>query len=195
MVKDTLVLERIFLACLVNDYKKSVWKGDIIMTGKKVVGCIMIIMTFVFAGVSVALADGTETLGPPLGVTLASGTGLLAAGTGLADGTGNGTISFTVPAGATVKQVLIYWEGQTPFGGPLDYTFKVNGVTVVAADPGDISDGGDRIGAPILFFSNIWAIAYRLDITGMGLVTAGPNVLSLTGLNKFGYVTDGVVCS
>jgi hypothetical protein len=90
-----------------------------------------------------------------------------------------------------VKQVLIYWEGQTPYGGPLDYVFKVNGITVSASDPGDVSDGGDRIGAPILFFGNIWAVAYRFDITGLGLVTAGPNVLSLTELNNFGFVADG----
>ena len=56
-----------------------------------------------------ALADGTETLGPP-SIPIASGTGVIAAGVGLA--TQPGDISFSVPAGATVKQVLLYWEGQ-----------------------------------------------------------------------------------
>ena len=56
-----------------------------------------------------ALADGTETLGTP-SIAIASGSGIVAAGTGMVDQPG--TIDIAVPAGATVNQVLLYWEGQ-----------------------------------------------------------------------------------
>jgi hypothetical protein len=51
------------------------------------------------------LADGTETLGTP-SVAIASGTGLYANGTGMVNQPG--VIAVNVPAGATVKQVLLY---------------------------------------------------------------------------------------
>ncbi len=141
-------------------------------------------------------ADGTETLGPPSGVTLASGTGIVAAGVGLADGGGAHVINLSVPAGATVKQVFVYWEGQTPFGGPVDVDFKINGVDINGSDPGDASAGGDRIGEPLFFYTtadskDIYAIAYRLDITDKNLVAPGPNALTVTDLDGFGFVTDG----
>ncbi|MDH3910251.1 MAG: hypothetical protein OEU09_03075, partial [Rhodospirillales bacterium] len=52
-------------------------------------------------------ADGTESLGTP-SVPIASGTGIVGAGIGLA--AGPGTISVDVPAGASVEQVLLYWS-------------------------------------------------------------------------------------
>ena len=48
---------------------------------------------------SLAIADGTKTLGPPTSSTIAQGTGVIAAGVG--------PITFNVRTGATVKQVLI----------------------------------------------------------------------------------------
>jgi hypothetical protein len=69
----------------------------------------LVILSMLFAlSVNFVLADGTETLGSA-SVAIASGTGTVAAGTGME--TGSGTIDFTVPAGATVKQVLLYWAG------------------------------------------------------------------------------------
>ncbi len=56
-------------------------------------------------------ADGTEILDDPLGLNLAPGTDVIIAGVGLRDGQ-PAAINLTVPAGATVQQVLIYWEGQ-----------------------------------------------------------------------------------
>ena len=143
-----------------------------------------------------ARADGTETLGPPQGLTLATGTGIVAAGVGLSKDAESNTISFKVPDGATVKQVLIYWEGQTPEGGAVDVEFTLNGTTVTATDPGDATDGDDRIGAPINFYNlegvgDIYAIAYRYDITSLGLVVPGDNTLTVEGLDGFGFTTDG----
>jgi hypothetical protein len=151
---------------------------------------------------SAAVADGTETLGPLKGVTLATGTGIVVAGVGLADPGGDKIIRFDIPDDATVKQAFVYWEGQTPEGGDLDVDFKINGMDVNAADPGDGSADGNRIGAPILFYSyvpsgenelrDIYAVAYRYEITDMGLVMPGKNALTITELNGFGLVTDGI---
>src|SRR5437867_3576311 len=79
-----------------------------------------------FGTSSTVLANGTETLGPPIGITVASGSGTVAAGTGLF--TQPSAINLSVPAGATVKQVLLYWEGQSVFPQPGDDTITINGI-------------------------------------------------------------------
>jgi hypothetical protein len=132
-----------------------------------------------------ALADGTETLGPP-GIAIAAGSDVIAAGTGLnlaGQPQGEGTIVFDVPADATVNQVLLYWEGQAEDAGatPVSDTAVVDGVPVV----------GTLIGGPLFFaspadnalqdrfvFQHEWYdSAYRADITGLGLVGPGANSL------------------
>ncbi len=157
--------------------------------------CIILAAFLVFF-TNVLHADGTETLGPPAGVTLASGTGIVAAGVGLANGGGPYVIDLNIPASAVVKQVFVYWEGQTPFGGAIDVDFKINGVDINGSDPGDGSAGGDRIGEPLYFYTtadsnDIYTLAYRLDITDKNLVVPGPNSLTITELDGFGFVTDG----
>ena len=117
-----------------------------------------------------AWADGTETLGPPLGITLADGTGIVAGGTGLI--AQPGLISVDVPAGATVEQVLLYWEGQMSTDVAGDDTIVIDGNTVT----------GDLIGGQTFFFSGAWSSAFRADITGLGLVFPGPNALTVSGL-------------
>ena len=87
------------------------------------------------------LADGTETLGPP-SIPIAAGTGVIAAGTGLIDPTQPGTINITVPEGAVVTQVLLYWEGQMSTDVAGDGTIEVNGIPV----------SGAIIGGPAFFF-------------------------------------------
>ena len=57
-----------------------------------------------------ASAQYVETLGPTT-ATLAPGTGIVTAGVGLFDD-GEGTIDITIPAGATVEQVLLFWSGR-----------------------------------------------------------------------------------
>jgi hypothetical protein len=115
-------------------------------------------------------ADGTETLGPP-GIPIAAGTGIVAAGTGLA--TQPGDINFTVPAGATVEQVLLYWEGQdlNTFTG--DDTITVNGSDVT----------GTQIGGPVFWLDNGVSTTYRADITGLFSVGPGANTLTVEGLS------------
>jgi hypothetical protein len=145
-----------------------------------------------------SLADGTETLAPPQGITIASGTGIIAAGVGLEnkDPLIEKKIEFSIPVGATVKQVLIYWEGQTPLNGDIDVTFNVNGVPVPAVDPGGTSADSNRIAEPIEFFTlgtgeRLFSLAYRADITPLGVVVPGNNSILVTGLDGFGYVNDG----
>jgi hypothetical protein len=115
-------------------------------------------------------ADGTETLGPP-SIPITAGSGIVAAGTGLAVQPGD--ISFNVPAGATVAQVLLYWEGQDLGSFTGDDTIIVNGFNVI----------GTQIGGPVFWLDNGVSTTYRADITGLGLVVPGANTLTVQGLN------------
>ena len=139
-------------------------------------------------GASLAGADGTETLGAPAGVTIASGTGVAVAGVGLGGHTGTanqvGNFTVSVPAGATVRQVLLYWEGHFHQGTSPDSTVTLNGNGVT----------GTQIGGPTLFFSDVYATGFRADVTGLGLVGAGNTNLTVSGMdNSFANNGAGVV--
>ena len=88
---------------------------------------------------STAIADGTETLGTP-GIPIASGTDVIIAGAGLSLVQPE-LINVVIPAGASIKQVLLYWEGRDnrPIG---DDTILLNGAIPVV---------GTLIGGPILW--------------------------------------------
>ncbi len=132
---------------------------------------------------SMAGADGTETLGPP-SVPVASGTAVAVAGVGLGGptiyngGTGQpnqpGTFAVSVPAGATVKQVLLYWEGHSYEGTAHDDSVTLNGTSVT----------GTLIGGPTLFFADVRAAAFRADVTALGLVGPGTTTLTVAGMNN-----------
>ncbi len=112
-------------------------------------------------------ADGDETLGPP-SVSIESGTRMITAGVGLSLSQ-PGDIEFTVPAGATVEQVLLYWHGyQYDEEGVGDADITVNGTPVT----------GTLIGGPLDLNSSD-ASAYRADITALGEVGAGANTLTI----------------
>lgn len=142
---------------------------------------ISIIAALAFAGllfISIlsgdVLADGTETLGPPVGIGVASGTGIVAAGTGLISQ--SGTIVINVPG--AVSQALLYWEGQMSTDVVGDNTITVNGTPVT----------GSLIGGQIFFFSGAYSSAFRADITD--LVSAGSNTLNIAGV-EFTKVANG----
>ncbi len=124
-------------------------------------------LTGAFAGP--ALADGTETLASP-DIVIESGTGVVAAGVGLV--VQPGTINITVPSGATVKQVLLYWEGQMKTDLVGDNTITVNGNEVTGA----------LIGGQTFFFVGGYSSAFRADITSLNLIGPGANALTLSGL-------------
>lgn len=130
---------------------------------------------FALAAQSVAFADGSEELGAP-SIAIESGSGTVAAGTGL-DDTGTGTINIVVPG--TVKQALLYWEGQAR-GPNYDDTITVNGATVV----------GTVIGGPTLFIpAATYSTTVRADITAM--VVSGANSFDISGVEGFDRHSNG----
>src|SRR5690606_19740563 len=120
-------------------------------------------------------ADGTEILGPPVGLEIADGSDVLIAGVGLVEAQPD-DIELDVPAGVDVRQAILYWEGFD--ANELDHgatdTILLNGAPLEGA----------RIGGPTLFFAGAWVSTYRADITSLGLVSAGAtNTLSISGLD------------
>ncbi len=119
-------------------------------------------------------ADGTETLGVP-SIAIASGSGVVAGGTGMISQPG--IITVDVPGGATVEQVLLYWEGFMADNTPGDDTIFISN----GGPPVEVT--GTLIGGPAFFFNGAWPSTFRADITALGLVTAGTNDLVVDGLN------------
>ncbi len=72
-------------------------------------------------------SDGSEILGTP-SITIASGTGVVSGGTGMV--AQPGSITLDVPAGAVVKQVLLYWEGFSTDGSGDDLHHRGQGRTI-----------------------------------------------------------------
>ncbi len=137
------------------------------------------VLVLVLALPGVAWADGTETLGTP-SIAIADGSGIASGGTGLED-MQPASFDVVVPAGATVNQVLLYWEGfaNDEFGG--DDTITLDGISIT----------GTLIGGPTRFFPGAFSSTYRADITGLGLVAAGTNTLT-AGDMAFGRNDNGV---
>jgi hypothetical protein len=136
-------------------------------------------------GITRASLNGTETLGD-IPVALAPGTGIAVGGVGTRD-TQPGTIVVTVPGAATVKQVLIYWQGDNPTETGDDQII-VEGNNVI----------GTLIGGPTLFYVNASGeprngTTFRADITSLGLVTAGVNNLDVSGMDFSKNEGAGVV--
>jgi len=116
-----------------------------------------------------------EILTPPECLYIESGTGMVAAGTGLFSQPD--TITIEVPAEATVKQVLLYWQGR---GDDADDELVVNGVDIE----------GVLVGTSVPELSHGNSFAFRADITDLGFVVPGMNVLTVTGMD-FSYNNDG----
>lgn len=125
--------------------------------------------------------DGADQLGP-IEIPLESGTGIATAGIGLQNG--DDYIDLSVPAGATIKQVLLYWSGGFPSQvkdqgtGDNEITIEGNSVT------------GTLIGGPTWFFyvsgeGHFNWTTYRADITSLNLVAPGENSL-LVGDLEYG---------
>jgi hypothetical protein len=128
-------------------------------------------------GIVALVADGTEQLGPA-SIPIAAGTGMVSAGTGM--NVQPSQITVEVPEGATVNQVVLYWEGFMAEDVAGDDTIVVSGNSVTGA----------LIGGPAYFFDGAYASAFRADITNLGLVEAGVNVLNVSGL-EFTNVSNG----
>lgn len=121
-------------------------------------------------------ADGNETLGPP-SLTVAEGTGIVAAGTGMLI-LQTSTITVEVPLGAEIKQVLLYWEGMmTSKNVPGDNTILVNSNPVTGTLIGGASLGTRHS-------------TFRADITDLGLIGDGTTVLTVSDLS-FSLANNG----
>jgi LPXTG-motif cell wall-anchored protein len=127
-------------------------------------------------------ADGTETLGPP-SVQLAEGSGFALGGVGIQ--TQPVSFTVTVPEGATVRQVLLYYEtghhNPTAPGDQVDHSILIDGIRVE----------GQHIGGPSLFYGDVKTSTHRVDITDLGLVGAGTTTLTADGLDS-DEINDGV---
>jgi hypothetical protein len=124
--------------------------------------------------------DGTETLGVP-SIAISAGSGFAEGGVGMV-GVDSGVIELTVPAGATVEQVLLYWAGGTTAAAG-DDRISLNGTMVQ----------GTLIGGPTFFYNHVDDYnfsAYRADITGLGLVSAGANSVTVSDFDFAGTTAD-----
>jgi hypothetical protein len=135
--------------------------------------------------VGMASADGDEELNSIAGV--ASGTGVAMAGVGLYGGDGvltPGDITVDVPIGASVEQVLLYWQGREDENVTPDATttLMVNGNPVTGSIIGGPLDPFGGPGVPV---------AYREDITSLGAVSDGSSTLSISGDPFVGFLNSG----
>jgi len=112
--------------------------------------------------------DGTEYLGE---IAIAAGAGFVEGGVGMV-GTDTGTLDITVPAGATVEQVLLYWMGGTTSSDG-DNEIMVDGNAVTGA----------LIGGGTNFFGGYDFYGYRADVTAEGWVVPGANSFEITGFD------------
>lgn len=119
------------------------------------------------------IADGSEQLGMP-SIPIAEGSDVIVEGVGLVDGQ-PGQISIEIPAGVSVEQVLLYWNGTASTEHGVEDTILVNGSSVTGPligasgpKPGTSADSG----------------TYRADVTASNWVVAGAvNLLSVEGLD------------
>jgi hypothetical protein len=123
----------------------------------------------VFSSANPVLADGTETLGVP-SISISGGSHFVAGGVGLIQQPG--LLEIDVPPGATIRQVLLYWEGHMELDIVGDDTILVNGETIF----------GTLIGGQTYFFTNSYSSSFRADITQKNFVVPGPNTLIVDGL-------------
>lgn len=127
-----------------------------------------------FATATNSRAEGTETLGPAI-LPVAAGSGIVGAGVSLQSGQ-PGFINFTVPSGAAISQVILYWEGIGFPGQPVfgDDTLLLNDTLAVTGE--FIGGNEDAEGSAPLDGT------FRADITDLALVGDGANSLKVSGL-------------
>ena len=136
-----------------------------------------IVMPGLIVGSQTVFADGTDILEPTSAV-LVDGSRFFGAGVGLSLGQ-PGDINISIPAGASVEQVLIYWDGAdrdyaaaAPIIGVTTDTIDVSGNVVEG-----VFIGGRTFGSDVQHFT------FRADITSLGLVSSGLNTLTVSGLD------------
>jgi len=120
-----------------------------------------------------AQADGSEELGMP-SIPIAQGSDVMIEGVGLVNGQ-PGDISIDIPAGVSVAQVILYWNGTSSVEHGVEDTIQVNGSDVTGPL---IGASGPNLG------TSADSGTYRADITASNWVVAGAvNVLTVSGLD------------
>ncbi len=126
------------------------------------------------AGPQSADKDGSEALGAP-SLRVAAGSGLSHGGVSLV-GVASADLAVAVPANAEIRQVLLYWAGGSA---------SVTGDDQISLD--GVAVTGQLIGGPTWFYTHLGSAyhfsAYRADITELGLVAPGGNVLTVSGFD------------
>jgi hypothetical protein len=136
------------------------------------------IVSVFLVGSQVVLAEGTDILEPPVWVTIADGSKVIGAGIGLSQRQ-PGNIEIEIPAGVSVKQALLYWEG---FDNDYAGAAPQIGVTTDIVNVSGFDIEGVFIGGPT-YRQFRQHFAFRADITSLGLVSPGSNTLSVSGLD------------
>jgi hypothetical protein len=132
------------------------------------------------AAAPAALADGTETLGPP-SISIGTGTDVTVAGIGTHAFPDTATsLNVSVPSDALVKQVLVYWTGH--------YTSDSVPPSIPDQPDDRISLNGNEIAGTLIgggtnFFLRETYYTYRADVTRLNLVKAGANSLTVSGMH------------
>jgi hypothetical protein len=128
-------------------------------------------------GGQAAIADGTELLEPTSAV-IADGSRMIGAGVGLSLAQ-PGDINVEIPVGATVKQVLLYWDGadRSYAGGLPDIGGTTDTIDVSGNSVEGVFIGGRTFGSDVQLFT------FRADITSYELVSPGSNTLTISGLD------------
>ena len=134
---------------------------------------------------SSASAQYVETLGPAT-IPVASGSDIISAGTGLYD-TGEGSIELDIPAGVTVKQVLLYWGGRALTGVPYDDDLVLSGTPVTGAP---VNVTGVLVGEAALP-EPLPAFTYRADVTSLLTLAPGTNTVDVSGFDPSIERRDG----
>ena len=108
-------------------------------------------------------ADGTEILGTP-SVAIASGSRYITAGVGL-DAAQPGNLTFDVPAGATIEQVLLYWDGAdaNPIGGPPVIGTTKDLINVDGAPVEGVFIGGRTAGGGTQFYEKVYCARGKME--------------------------------
>lgn len=142
---------------------------------------------------TLATADGTEILLPP-GIAIQSGSETTAAAASLEPGLLSGILNVNVPANATIKQVLLYWEGRR-----LDTASGVDeNKVLVEGDFGAVVLTGTLIGGPSAEFDPIAATnarprSFRAALSDLSVLVPGPITLKVTRQNPSTMATSIIV--
>lgn len=141
------------------------------------------IMPGLLVGSHKAMADGTEILEPTTAV-LADGSRFVGDGVGLVLAQPE-MLDIEIPAGAVVKQVLLYWDGYDQnYTDPAPIIGVTTDVVTVDGNPVEGVFIGGRTRDP-----SVQHFTFRADITELNLISAGSNSILVNGLD---FGPDGV---